>query len=50
MKIVDTVVLVASNDLQHKLYKKAKKYLLALRESYEVYIPSTTLLEYDIHS
>lgn len=45
MKIIDTEVLVASLDPEHRLYNKAIKHLQSITISKEVFVPSITLLE-----
>ncbi|MHA1334025.1 MAG: type II toxin-antitoxin system VapC family toxin [Candidatus Odinarchaeia archaeon] len=48
IRIIDTVVLVASTDPSHSLYKKALEHLVSVRDSNETYVPSVVLLEYDL--
>ena len=48
MRLVDTVVLVSSNDKTHRLYPRAIQHLSSLVDSNDVYIPSSTLIEYDL--
>jgi len=48
MKIIDTVVLIASFDPQHPLYGTAVKHLQSVVLSDDVYVPSTILLECDL--
>jgi len=47
MKIVDTVVLIGSI-LKDKHHDRAFNHLLPLKNRKEVYIPSSTLLEFDL--
>lgn len=48
MKIIDTVVLVSSNDSTHRLHSRAKQHLLSLSSSLDVFVPTIVLVEYDL--
>ena len=47
MRILDTVVLVASSDPSNKLHVKATRHLKSLKTRNDVYVPSVVLFEYD---
>jgi len=48
LKIIDTVVLISSNDPTHPLYPRARQHLLSLISSEDVFIPTIVLTEYDL--
>ena len=47
MQIIDTVVLVSSNDSTHPLHSRARIHLLSLHSSNDVFVPTIVLTEYD---
>lgn len=48
MRIIDTVVLVSSNDPTHRLHSRARLHLLSLRSSNDVFVPTIVLTEYNV--
>ena len=46
MKIIDTVVLVSSNDPTHRLHNRANHHLLSLSHLNDVFLPTVVLMEY----
>jgi len=48
LKIVDTVVLISSNDPTHPLHSKAKQHLLSISLSGDIFVPTIVLAEYDL--
>jgi len=48
LRIIDTVVLVSSNDPTHPLHSRARLHLLSLQFSHDVFIPTIVLTEYDL--
>jgi predicted nucleic acid-binding protein len=48
LKIVDTVVLVSSNDPTHPLYPVAQQHLLSLSSIADFFVPTIVLVEYDL--
>jgi len=48
MRIIDTMVIIASLNPSHKLYKKAYKHLQSVLLEDDVWVPSFVLLEFDL--
>lgn len=48
MRVLDTVVLVSSNDPTHRLHAAARSYLLSLISSGDIFVPTIVLTEYDL--
>ena len=48
MRIIDTVVLIAFVDQNDPRHEKAGKYILDISAESDVFVPSATLLEFDL--
>lgn len=48
MKIIDTVVLVSSNDSTNPLHTKARQHLTSVRSLGDIFVPTVVLMEYDL--
>jgi len=48
MRILDTVILLAFIDKTDPLYAKANSYVLELSSEKDIFVPSATLLEFDL--
>jgi len=48
LQIIDTVVLVSSNDPTHPLHSRARQHLISLAVLQDIYVPTLVLIEYDL--
>ncbi|MEM2985145.1 MAG: hypothetical protein QXL24_07980 [Candidatus Jordarchaeaceae archaeon] len=48
MKTIDAMVIIATLDPKHPLYREAIKHLASIPHSEDIYVPSAVLLECDL--